>query len=273
MRIKSAFLLSMLLLGALCAAQSTSEKIKLTPEQALSMRRLQDLRTSPDGSRLAFTLGEPAKGTEHHSHIWVYFPATRELRQFTNSNKTESHPRWSPDGKKLGFLSEKDDFKQILIIPSDGGEALPFTEGKRSVDDFEWSPDGKRIAFLAKDAKTDEEEKKEKDKDDARSVDRDDKRTHLWIADVSDGTQRKIGNDPWEFIELQWFPGSDRLLVVATDHPESDQETNRIFTVEVPDGKMQQVSAPRGPFMGVRVSPDGKANYLCWLPRRRTSAP
>ena len=170
MRIKLGLLLSVTLVAALCSAQTASDKLRLSPEQAISLRRLHELRLSPDGSRLAFTLSEPAKGTEHHSHIWVYFPASRELRQFTNSNKTESHARWSPDGKKLGFLSEKDDFQQILVIPTDGGEALPFTEGKRSIEDFEWSPDGKRIAFLAKDAKTDDEEKKEKDKDDARSL-------------------------------------------------------------------------------------------------------
>jgi dipeptidyl aminopeptidase/acylaminoacyl peptidase len=258
MRIKFGLLLSVALVAALCSAQTSSSKTRLTPEQAISLRRLHDLRTSPDGTRVAFTLVEPAKGTEHHSHIWIYFPTLRELRQFTNSNKTESHPRWSPDGKKLAFLSEKDEFNQILVIPTDGGEALPLTEGKRSIDDFEWSPDGKRIGFLAKDPKTDDEERKDKEKDDARSIDRDDKRTHLWLADASTGKAQKIGAAPWEFSQLQWFPGGDRLLVVATDHPESDQETKRIFTVGVPDGKMQQVAAPRGPFILARVSPDGQ---------------
>jgi dipeptidyl aminopeptidase/acylaminoacyl peptidase len=258
MRTKSGLLLSVVVLAALGSAQTTSEKIRLTPEQSISVRRIQDLRPAPDGTRVAFTVSEPAKGTEHHSHIWIYLPASREQRQYTNSSKTESNPRWSPDGKKLAFLSEKDDYKQILIMPTDGGEALPFTEGKRSVDDFEWSPNGKWIAFLAKDPKTEQEEKKEKDKDDARSIDRDDKRTHLWLADAASGKIQKLGDTPWEFSELQWFPGSDRLLVQATDHPESDQETNRIFTVNIPEGKMQQLAAPRGSFNGLRVSPDGQ---------------
>ena len=258
MRTKSGLLLFVILVAAVCSAQTTSDKIRLTPAQAISLRQIHDLRSAPDGTRLAFTLSEPAKGTEHHSHIWIYFSTSRELRQYTNSSKSESNPRWSPDGKKLAFLSEKDDYKQILTMPTDGGEALPFTEGKRSIDDFEWSPDGKWIAFLAKDPKTDEEEKKEKDKDDARSVDRDDKRSHLWLADASSGKVQKLADTAWEFSELQWFPGSDRLLVVATDHPESDQETNRIFTVNVPDGKMQPIAAPRGPFHAVRVSPDGQ---------------
>ena len=258
MRTKSGFLISVTLLAAVCSAQTTSEKVRLTPEQAISARKINDLHSSPDGARLAFTVSEPAKGTEHHSHIWIYFPASGETRQYTNSGKTESNPRWSPDGKKLAFLSEKDDYKQIVTMPTDGGEALPFTQGKRSIDKFEWSPNGKWIAFLAKDPKTEEEEKKEKDKDDARSIDRDDKRTHLWLADAVSGKTQKLGDTPWEFIELQWFPGSDQLLVVATDHPESDQETNRIFTVNVPDGKMQQLAAPPGPFNAVRVSPNGQ---------------
>ncbi len=258
MRTKSGFLFPVVLLAALCSAQTSTDKIRLTPEQAISERKIKDLRPSPDGTRVAFTVSEPAKGTEHHSHIWIYLAASRELRQYTNSSKTESTPRWSPDGKKLAFLSEKDEYKQILIMPTDGGEALPFTEGKRSVDDFEWSPDGKWIAFLAKDPKTEQDEKKEKEKDDARSVDRDDKRTHLWLADAASGKAQKIGGAPWEFSELQWFPSGDRLAVIATDHPESDQETNRIFALNIPDGKMQELSSPRGSFNTLRVSPHGQ---------------
>jgi len=49
------------------------------------------------------------------------------------------------------------------------------------IKSFEWSPDGRQIAFLAPDAKTDEEEKKEKDKDDARVEDKQAKRTRLWL--------------------------------------------------------------------------------------------
>jgi len=56
-------------------------------------------------------------------------------------------------------------------MPANGGEALPLTEGKRSIKDFEWSPDGKQIAFLAPERNR-RGRKKEKDKDDAKSVDR-----------------------------------------------------------------------------------------------------
>src|SRR5208282_34763 len=67
----------------------------------------------------------------------------------------------------------------------------------------------------------------------------------------------------WELSELAWLPSGESLVVVATDHPESDQETNRIFTVQVSDGAMKQIAAPRGPFGELRVSPDGKTvSYL-----------
>ncbi len=164
--------------GAMFATSALGQTIqatqsKLTAEQAISVQRLRELRWSPDGSRLALTVTAPPKGSEQQRHIWLYSPVSRDLRQFTNSTKTESHPRWSPDGKTLAFISDREEFQQIYLMPADGGEAIRLTEGKRSIDKFEWSPDGKKIAFLAPEAKTEAEEKKDKDKDDAKVVDRD----------------------------------------------------------------------------------------------------
>jgi dipeptidyl aminopeptidase/acylaminoacyl peptidase len=247
------------LFAYLSAAQTTTPaKSPLSVAQAVSVRRLRELRWSPDGSRLVLTVTEPPKGADSQKHIWIFLPNSRELRQFTSSSKTESHPRWSPDGKQVAFLSDRDEFQQIYVMPADGGEAIRRTEGKRRIEAFEWSPDGKQIAFLASQAKTEDEEKKEKDKEDARLVDRDDKRAHLWIMDTESWKPRELVGAPWQFHELQWAPRSDRLIVVATDHPESDQETDRIFSVNLADVKMQPLAAPHGPFDDMRISPDGK---------------
>jgi dipeptidyl aminopeptidase/acylaminoacyl peptidase len=238
-------------------AENTSPKTRLTVQQAISLRRLNDLQFSPDGTRLALEVTEPPQGSEQQRHIWVYFLQSDEMRQFTSSAKSEIHPRWSPDGKRLAFLSSRSDPQQIYTIPADGGEAKALTEGKRSIENFEWSPDGKQIALLAPDEKTDAEEKKEKDKDDARSVDLDAKRTHLWVADSTTGKVRLLTGAPWQFAELQWLPNSQTLVAVATDHPESDQETNRIFTVGLADGAMKPLATLRGPFYNLQVSRDG----------------
>ena len=120
---------------------------------------------------------------------------------------------------------------------ADGGEAAALTKGKRSVRSFAWSPDGKQIAFLAPDAKSEAEEKKEKDKDDARVVDKDDKQPRLWLLTLATERDQSAVTDPkWEMSEIAWLPAGDRIVVSATDHPESDQETHRIFSIAVSDG-------------------------------------
>lgn len=233
----------------------------LTPEMALSLRTASDLQFSPDGSRLAFVVTEPPQGVTRPRHVWLLDVATAAVRQFTSSNKTESRPRWSPDGRLLAFLSDRDDFDQIYLIGADAGEARALTQGKRSVQAFEWSPDGTRIAFLAPDPRTEADEKKSADKDDARVVDKDDKHTRAWIVTVASGEARAVTPATWQTGEMQWTPAGDQLIVSATDHPESDQETNRLFTVSAADGTMRHLLAPKGPFGGLRVDPDGKILY------------
>jgi dipeptidyl aminopeptidase/acylaminoacyl peptidase len=204
-----------------------------------------------------FTIDEPSSGADRRTHLWVYERRDQGVRQFTNSAKTERRPRWSPDGTRLGFLSDRDDTAQIYLLNSAGGEAWALTKGKRAVQAFEWSPDGHSIAFLAPEAKTDDEEKKDKDKDDARVVDKDDRPAHLWIVDVASGESRRLIGAPWKFGELEWMPGGDRLIVVATDHPESDQLTERIFGVPIATPAITELLTPVGPFSDIQVSPDG----------------
>jgi dipeptidyl aminopeptidase/acylaminoacyl peptidase len=255
------------LLAANLAAQEkpASEKSTiLTPEVSLNLRSLSDLQFSPDGTRLAFVVAEPPKGDDRLRHIWVFDKNTNAVRQFAFSSKSESFPRWSPDSKLFAFLSNRDDDQQqIFLMRVGGGEASVLTKGKRNIQSFEWSPDGKQIAFLAPDAKTGAEEKKEKDKDDARVVDKDDKQTRLWVLNLASGEARALTPAEWRVSELSWAPAGDRIFVVATDTPASDQLTDRIFAVQVSAGATKQLAAPRGPFGRIQVTPDGKTlGYL-----------
>jgi dipeptidyl aminopeptidase/acylaminoacyl peptidase len=234
----------------------------LTPEASLNLRSISDLQYSPDGARLAFVVTEPAKGTGRARHIWLHDKQTGGVRQFTFSAKSESAPRWSPDGKQLAFLSDRGEQQQIYLMRGDIGEGIALTKGKRAVKSFEWSPDGKQLAFLAPDAKTDAEEKKEKDKDDAHVADKEDKRARLWLVDVATGETRALTKPTWDVQEVVWLPGGDHLIVKATDRPESDEHTEKIFTVQVSDGSAKQLIAPRGPFGEVRVSPNGNLSFV-----------
>src|ERR1700681_1749157 len=141
---------------------------------------------------------------------------------------------------------------------SNGGEAAARTKGKSNVKSFEWSKDGKYIAYIAPNAKTEEDEKKEKDKNDARVADKDNKQPRAWLLSVEPGDPKAMTAPNWEIKELAWMPSGQNLVVAATDHPESDQNTDRIFGVPVAGGEIMQLAAPRGPFGQIRVSPNGK---------------
>src|SRR6202521_4509543 len=246
---------------ALAATLSAQEKsTALTPEASLNLRRLASARSPRDGAPLPFVVADPQKSEERASHIWILDNKTSGVRQFTYSPKSESSPRWSPDGRQLAFLSNRaEDQQQIYLMRVDGGEAAALTKGKRSIQSFEWSPDGKQIAFLAPDAKTEAEEKKEKDKDDAHVADKEDNRARLWLLTLSAGEAKALTKPNWEIHEAEWHPSGSGLMLIATDHPESDQETNRLFFFRLSDNSLTQVLAPRGPFGEIRIAPDGKA--------------
>jgi Tol biopolymer transport system component len=246
-------------------AQAEWKAKKLTPEQVLNVRSIGDLHFSPDGARLAFVVTEPVKGTAARAqHIWMMDVSTREMRHYTNSAKSENSPRWSPDGKTLAFLSDREEFRQIFFLSMEGGEARRVTEGKRAVTWFAWSPDGKQVAFLAQEPRTDAEEKKDKDKDDARVTDKDDRMARLWMMAAESGKVRQVTSGRWRIAPGEWLPDGSAIVVSATDHPEAEDERNRIYKVMVADGKFTEIAAPKGPFGGLRVSPDGKMiAYVC----------
>lgn len=241
------------------AANTSSSGLKpLTAQQAINTRTIADLHFSPDGSRVAMNVSEPVKGTTRLTHIWMLTVATKELRQFTASQKSEDSPRWSPDGKKLAFLSDRGDQRQIYLLTMDGGEALPLTKGKNGVQSFAWSPDGKQIAYLAPEPKTDAEEQKEKDKDDARVEDKDVHLARVWMLDIDSGKSRQVSNGKWRITEIEWVPDGSRLIAAATNTPESDENTERIYSMAIANGAMTELAAPKGPFGRLRVSHDGQ---------------
>jgi dipeptidyl aminopeptidase/acylaminoacyl peptidase len=252
------------LLTLLAAAHAVLAADKLTIEKAMQAREPSDLQFSPDGKRVALTLQEPGGDKPAVHHIWVYDLAQREPRQWTSSAKSESMPRWSPDGQVLAFLSDREESQQIWLLPAAGGEAMKLTSGKNAVDSFKWSRDGKQIAYLASEAKTAEQEKKEREQDDAQVIDVDHKPVRAWTVDVATKASRRITSGPWDLREIEWLPGDKRLLAVATDRPADDRRTERLFSVSLEDGRMEEVLAPAGPFGRIQVSPRGDAvAYVC----------
>ncbi|MFN8514219.1 MAG: hypothetical protein U0841_16845 [Chloroflexia bacterium] len=78
-------------------------------------------------------------------------------------------PKWSPDGAHLYFLSDRAERgkTQLQRLPLGGGEAEALTTWKGSIEEYTRLPGGQQIALLATDPPTDEDERRERERDDA----------------------------------------------------------------------------------------------------------
>ena len=207
---------------------------------------------------------EPPQARRAETHIWIFEPASKNLIQWTNSLKSERLPRWSPDGRSLAFLSDREDSNQIWVMPARGGEAVRLTEGKNAIRSFQWSPDGKAVAYLAAEPKSADQEKREKDLDDPNVADSASGLTRAWVLDMTTRSTRQLTNGPWQVNELEWFSDGTRLAMIATDKPAVEQHTEKIYSLPVAgDAGPRVVFEPKGPFNSIRISPDGR--QLAWL--------
>jgi len=253
--------------SALACAVAASAQAPLTPEQTLNRRAIAELELSPDGSRLAFTVTEPVKGTSRARAIWLLDVASGRLRQLTFSGKSDGSPRWSPDGSAIAFTSDRDGEAQLYLLSLRGGEAQRLTDRTERVESFRWAPDGRRIALLMNEPKTDAEQQRKRDKDDGRVVDKEDRHARVWIVDVATKQLTQATAGRWKIDQIEWLPDGRSLVAVATDRPEVDQWIDRIYVVELDaagSATFRQVAAPRGPFGAVSVSRDGRSiAYVC----------
>jgi dipeptidyl aminopeptidase/acylaminoacyl peptidase len=108
-------------------------------------------RLSPDAGRVAYVKRiADWDGDEKRYEIWVASADGREDRPWTTESSNASHPRWSPDGERLGFLSNRlEGGQQVFAMSTAGGEARALTELEGGVRSFEWMADGRRLAVLA----------------------------------------------------------------------------------------------------------------------------
>lgn len=120
-------------------------------EDLYRYRLLSDPQVSPDGLTAAYVLTRlRKKKNDYASNIWlVPTDGSGAPRQFTAGPHRDMLPRWSPDGRRLAFVSTRSGKPQIWTIPVDGGEAIQLTRSKRGLADFGWSPDGRWIIFSA----------------------------------------------------------------------------------------------------------------------------
>jgi Tol biopolymer transport system component len=113
-----------------------------------------DVQLSPEGKYVAFVYGPNYKAdqdTPLHKEIHLIEVATGSRKRFTAGvDCTNLSPRWSPDSRRLVFLSNRanKDEMQLFVIDLDGGEAQPLSDLRGEVHTPVWAPDGSAILFL-----------------------------------------------------------------------------------------------------------------------------
>ena len=242
------------------AASAQGQK-RMTFDDVIALKSVSDAQLSPDGKWVAYVVAK-ADLTANASDPDIYLVSTAggEPTRLTTSKKADSSPRWSPDGKWIAFISARDERPQLYLISPMGGEAEVLTSSKSGVAQFQWSPDGKKIAFVAPRDLTAEEEKKQKDKDDAVVIDQQFRFTQISTIDIATKKVSVLVNGAMQVNDPQWAPDGSRLAFSGSPTPKADDgNLSDIYVVSVDGGTPRKLVENPGPDASPRWSPDGKS--------------
>ena len=273
-----------------------------TPEDLYRFRIPTDPQLSPDGSTVVFTVQSATVGRDGYRHaIWIVpSDGSRPPRQLTVGARHDTHPRFSPDGRTLAFLSDRrplvedepdapkdrEDATQVHLLPLDGGEARRLSDLPRGAGSFAWSPDGawlvvqssSRGATRKADARARRKPEPPKPgkppRSDYRYLDRlqnmlngpgfvYDHVENLWLMEVATGEVRRLTTGPTSHESAAWSPDGRRIAYVAQGGRDPDLGWQYdVHVVDVATGTTTRIT-------------DGRASafdHPTWLPDGATLA-
>lgn len=251
------------LTSAIAAAQTT-----WTPEMQLKVKAIGTPRVSPDGTRVAYTVTNEvisADKSEYVTQIWMANADGKESMQLTFADKSSTNPKWSPDGKWIAFTStRKDNKNNLYFLRVAGGEAEMVTDLKGSIGNFDWSPDGRWIAYSMTDAKSDDEEKNDKGKNDFRWVDENIKLARLYTIPVQKNEAgkrepRKLTTENYSVSGFDWSPDGSKIVFSHVKDPRADfWPTSDISIYDITGARVTPLANTSAAETSPVFSPDGK---------------
>src|SRR5260370_25921379 len=223
--------------GAQEAGKSAKATASTTPtiDQSLEWKSVFNPKISPDGKRAVYEV-QKANWEENafERSLWIVEVATGESHALTSAKKSSTNAAWSPDGRWIGFLSDRpgeikdtpEGKKHLYVISADGGEAQQLTKAENDIGAFEWAPDSRRIAF----AVLDQEPKTLKDRKEKYGeysvVHADYLMAHLWTIELPDSAanvapeaQRLTEGDAFSVGSFVWSPDLTRISFSPHNDP------------------------------------------------------
>lgn len=253
----------------------------LDKETFMEMESLGNPEISPDGKQIIFTRTWVDKvKDQYRSNLWIVDVDGNRVRELTGGARNDSSPVWSPDGKRIAFLSDRDGTNQIHVMWLDTREIAQLTHLTQSPSGIKWSPDGKQIAFTVFEADNDpilnikmpERPRGAEWAKPAVLVDRlqwsSDGRgplpkgyTQVFSIDATlGGTPRQITSGKFNHNGFDWSPDGKTMYVSGIRKPEAEYLRNdsEIYAVDLASLEVKTLTDRKGPDGNPVVSPDGK---------------
>ena len=250
----------------------TSQRRPITAEDLAAIVSVDRPRLSPDGSTVAFTRTTiDLDARAYRSAIWTVPFGGGEARQLTGGTARDRGASWSPDGRWLAFLSDREGNKgQLFVIPTDGGEARQLTTGLAGVEGATWSPDSTCLVFSSRVRPAEEpsildapappplrEIRRIKYRFDGRGLL--DGRTHLFVVALDGSAPRQITDGDWDDSAPAWSPDGTSVAF-ASDRTETRdwQDSSDIYVVPAAGGEARQLTRSTHALGAPSWSRDGK---------------
>ena len=250
-----------------------SQMRTMTPQDLYKLQMASDAQISPDGTQVAYvrTWLDEEKNKYRSSLYLLDASGGNELR-LTAAEAEDSHPRWSPDGRHLAFISNRSEKPQIYVLPLGGGEAWKLTDFEDGVTSFAWSPDGHTIACTSKTDPHGKPEASEADESDVVHITSirykangvpgflDGKRNQIWCVSFPTGDARQITDGDYDRTQPAWSPNGQEILFVSDQTEQRDYgRTNQIWSVHARGGEPRLIVGEESDtFSAPNVSPDGR---------------
>jgi len=258
---KNRFMASVVLVAGAMLPGFARGQAKHTPtlEEGLSLRSIGSPKISPDGRFVAYQVQQADwKENEFVRQLWLVNVETGKSIQLTRGKKSAGGADWSPDGRWLAFVTEressaieptppaekkeekkegKEDKKeeepgkpagtQIWLISPEGGEAWQLTKSESDVSEFRWSKDSKFIAFSANAPESKASKDRKEKYSDYEVFEKDYRQNQLWSVDVTEAeknylpaTAKRLLTDlSLNVTGFAWSPDSTRIAFSATASP------------------------------------------------------